>query len=297
MMDKRLDVKKLKPFIKEVFSKRDVNDATVRELAKKYQVTDSILSAGGFFMRSSERTLRTDAFIAHYLNARESLGQIIPNMPFDHPYLTGMALKGVEATQFLYHNVNRPAVSRSTMGKVFTRFQPFMWNSIRFRRDIFKQAKIYGFNDRKSMDRLKRLAMMDLTTFALAQVFVGSLFDSILPPPMSYIQDTADWIFGDEKERERAFFSAYPSPILAPLQVATAPINRYWMPLMTAMINGEWERWASYYTWTMFPFGRLARSTIMTLDRPEMTAEFMFGIPVHKLGSMIRESKKDEESI
>ena len=297
MMDKRLDVKKLKPFIKEVFSKRDVNDATVRELAKKYQVTDSILSAGGFFMRSSERTLRTDAFIAHYLNARESLGQIIPNMPFDHPYLTGMALKGVEATQFLYHNVNRPAVSRSTMGKVFTRFQPFMWNSIRFRRDIFKQAKIYGFNDKKSMDRLKRLAMMDLTTFALAQVFVGSLFDSILPPPMSYIQDTADWIFGDEKERERAFFSAYPSPILAPLQVATAPINRYWMPLMTAMINGEWERWASYYTWTMFPFGRLARSTIMTLDRPEMTAEFMFGIPVHKLGSMIRESKKDEESI
>jgi hypothetical protein len=297
MMDKRLDVKKLKPFIKEVFSKRDVNDATIRELAKKYQVTDSILSAGGFFMRSSERTLRTDAFIAHYLNARESLGQIIPNMPFDHPYLTGMALKGVEATQFLYHNVNRPAVSRSTMGKVFTRFQPFMWNSIRFRRDVYKQAKIYGFNDTKSMDRLKRLAMMDLTTFALAQVFVGSLFDSILPPPMSYIQDTADWIFGDKTERERAFFSAYPSPILAPLQVATAPINRYWMPLMTAMINGEWERWASYYTWTMFPFGRLARSTIMTLDRPEMTAEFMFGIPVHKLGSMIRESKKDEESI
>ena len=288
MMDKRLDIKKLKPFFKEVFSKRDITDATVMDLAKKYQVTDSILSAGGWFMRASERTLRTDAFIAHYLNAREALGQIIPNMPFDHPYLTGMALKGVEATQFLYHNVNRPAVARSTMGKVFTRFQPFMWNSIRFRRDIYKQAKIYGFNDKKSIDRLKRLAIMDLSTFALAQVFVGSLFDSILPPPLSYVQDTADWLFGDKKARERAFFSAYPSPILAPLQVATAPIHRYWMPLMTALINGEWERWANYYTWTMLPFGRLARSTIMTLERPEMTAEFMFGIPVHKFGTMIR---------
>ena len=288
MMDKRLDAKKLKPFFKEVFSKRDITDATVMDLAKKYQVTDSILSAGGWFMRASERTLRTDAFIAHYLNAREALGQIIPNMPFDHPYLTGMALKGVEATQFLYHNVNRPAVSRSTMGKVFTRFQPFMWNSIRFRRDIYKQAKMYGFNDKKSMDRLKRLTIMDLSTFALANVFVGSLFDSILPPPLSYVQDTADWLFGDKVERERAFFSAYPHPILAPLQVATAPIHRYWMPLMTALINGEWERWANYYTWSMMPFGRLARSTIMTLERPEMTAEFMFGIPVHKLGNMIR---------
>jgi hypothetical protein len=299
MMDRRIDSKKLMPFIKEVFSrpeKGDPNRPTIRELAEKYQVTDSFLSLGGSFMRASERTLRSDAFISHYLNAREQLSQIIPNMPFDHPYLTGMALKGVEATQFLYHNVNRPGVSRSAMGKILTRFQPFMWNSIRFRRDIFKQAKRYGFTDTASMERVKRLAMFDLTTMALANIFVGSIFDSILPPPLSYMQDTADWIFGDKKARERAFFSAYPSSILAPLQVATAPVHRFWMPMMTAMINGEWDRWATYYVHTLYPFGRLARSSAMTLTRPEMLGEFMFGIPIHKMGAMIRKMGEEDES-
>ena len=299
MMDRRIDSKKLMPFIKEVLNrpeKGEPNRPTIKQLADKYQVTDSFLSLGGQFMRASERTLRSDAFISHYLNARQQLSQVIPNMAFDHPYLTGMALKGVEATQFLYHNVNRPGVSRSAMGKVFTRFQPFMWNSIRFRRDVFKQAKRYGFADKASMERVKRLAMFDLTTMALANIFVGSIFDSILPPPLSYMQDTADWLFGDEKARERAFFSAYPSPILAPLQVATAPVNRFWMPMMTAMINGEWDRWATYYVHTLYPFGRLARSSAMTLTRPEMIGEFMFGIPIHKMGAMIRKMGEEDES-
>ena len=295
MMDTRIDSKKLIPFFKEVI-KRDPSDTSIKELMKKYQVTDSFLSLGGSFMRKSERTLRSDAFISQYLNARESLMKIIPDMPFDHPYLTAMALKGVEATQFLYHNVNRPGVSRSSMGKVFTRFQPFMWNSIRFRRDTYKTAKRYGFSDKKSMDRLTRLATFDLATMALAQIFVGSIFDSILPPPLSYMQDTADWLFGDAEARERAFFSAYPSPIMAPLQAVTAPINRYWMPLMSAMINGEWDRWAQYYVHTLYPFGRLARSTAMSLEKPEMLPEFMFGIPIHKIGSMIRKKDKKEEN-
>ena len=294
MMNRNIDSKKLMPFIKEVIA-RDPSDVAIKDLMKKYQVTDSFLSLGGSFMRKSERTLRSDAFISQYLNSREVLSRIIPDMPFDHPYLTAMALKGVEATQFLYHNVNRPSVSRSSMGKVFTRFQPFMWNSIRFRRDIYKQAKRYGFRDKQSMDRLKRLATFDLATMALAQIFVGSIFDSILPPPMSYMQDTADWLFGDQEARERAFFSAYPSPIMAPLQAVTAPVNRYWMPLMSATINGEWDRWAQYYVHTLYPFGRLARSTVMTLEKPEMFAEFMFGIPIHKIGSMIRKKNEEED--
>ena len=292
MQDRRLDAKKLKPFIKEVFSKERVNDATIKDLMNKYQVTDSIMSAGGYFMRTSERALRTDAFLAHYLNAREYLSRIIPNMPFDHPYLTGMALKGVEATQFLYHNLNRPSISRSAMGKVMTRFQPFVWNSLRFRRDIYKQQKMYNFADKTMNDRAKRLMTLDLMTMALANVFVGSIFDSILPPPMNYLQDTAEWLFGDERSSERAFFSSYPSTALAPLQVVTAPVHRYWLPLMTATINGEWDRWVDYYIHTLYPFGRLARSTIMTLDKPEMVAEFMFGIPLHKFGRMMREDNE-----
>ena len=61
---------------------------------------------------------------------------------------------------------------------------------------------------------------------------------------------------------------------------------------MTATINGEWDRWVDYYIHTLYPFGRLARSTIMTLDKPEMVAEFMFGIPLHKFGRMMREDNE-----
>ena len=295
MMDRRVDSKTMVPFIKEVFARERAGDKVpIKDLMKKYNVVDSFVNLGGQFMRSSERTLRTDAFLAHYLHARETLGNIMPNMPFDHPYLTGMALKGIEATQFLYHNVNRPAISRSSMGKIMTRFQPFMWNSIRFRREIFKQAKIHGFKDQASLNRLKRLGTLDLMTMALAQVFVGSIFDSILPPPMSYIQDTADWLFGDEQARERAFFSSYPFNFMAPLQTVTAPVHRLYIPAITAMINGEWDRYLDFYFKTLLPFGRLQRNLAMTFERPEMFPEFMLGIPVHRLGDKIRKNMEDE---
>jgi hypothetical protein len=151
--------------------------------------------------------------------------------------------------------------------------------------------------DAKSMDRLRRAITLDLTVMGLANIFVASVFDSILPPPLSYLQDTSDWLFGDPEERENAFFSSYPHPALAPLQVVTAPVHRLWMPAMTAMINGDYDRLTNYYIHTMYPFGRLARSLYKTYDAPEMFAENMLGIPVHKLGSKLRKSRKknDEE--
>ena len=63
---------------------------------------------------------------------------------------------------------------------------------------------------------------------------------------------------------------------------------------MTATINGEWDRFLSYYIHTLYPFGRLARSTAMTLERPEMFGEFMLGIPIHRIGADIRKSLKEE---
>ena len=297
-MDKRFSSKELMPFIKEVVRKiqKDPNmpDKTLREIAKKHKVVDKAVQAGGLFMRNSERKLRSDAFLAHYLNARETLSQIIPNLKFDNPYLIQMAMKGVEATQFLYHNVNRPEALSSSLGKILTRFQPFAWNSIRFRKHTFKTAARYGFNDAQTTNRLKRMMTQDLTAFALANVFVSSVFDSTLPPPMSWIQDTSEWLFGDEEERERAFFSSYPHPALAPLQVITGPIHRTYLPVLTALINNDWDSYTSYYIHSLFPFGRVARSIYKTMDRPEMVAEFMFGIPLHKIGQMTRE---DEEEI
>ena len=293
MLDKSFDTSKTFDFLGEAFRKINkdpyLRDKSLREIEKKHGVFGSIVETGGYFMRTSERHLRSRAFLAHYLHARENLGMIIPDLAFDNPYLIKMALKGVESSQFLYHNVSRPLFASSSMGKVLTRFQPFAWNSIRFRRKTYQLAKRYGYKDQRSMDRLQRMLTQDLLLMGLSNIFVSSLFDSILPPPLSYLQDTADWLYGDERERERAFFSAYPHPALAPLQVITAPIHRVYLPAITAMINDDWSKYTDYYLWTLAPFGRVAKSVAMTYERPEMFPEFMFGIPIHALGKKIRE--------
>jgi hypothetical protein len=272
-----------------------MTDTKLKEIAKKHRVWDSIVASGGYFMRTSESKLRADAFMAHYLHAREIYRQIIPDLEFNNPYLLRQALKGVEATQFLYHNVNRPSFSRSALGKILTRFQPFAWNSVKFRRNIYKMAKRYGMTDKQSVDRLKRFVTQDLMVASLANIFVASIFDSTLPPPLSWAQSSADLLFGDPEEREKAFFSSYPHPAMAPLQAVTAPIHRYYLPVITGLINGDWDKYSQYYIHTMYPGGRLARSLYKTYQSPEMFPEFMFGIPVHKLGANMRKRRKENE--
>jgi len=297
-MDKSLSVTRMRPFIKEMSKKlftKEMTDTKLKEIAKKHRVWDSIVASGGYFMRTSESKLRADAFMAHYLHAREIYRQIIPDLQFNNPYLLRQALKGVEATQFLYHNVNRPSFSRSALGKMMTRFQPFAWNSVKFRRNIYKMAKRYGMTDKQSVDRLKRFVTQDLMVASLANIFVASIFDSTLPPPLSWAQSSADLLFGDPEERERAFFSSYPHPAMAPLQAVTAPIHRYYLPVITGLINGDWDKYSSYYIHTMYPGGRLARSLYKTYQAPEMFPEFMFGIPVHKLGANMRKRRKESE--
>jgi len=297
-MDKSLSVTRMRPFIKEMSKKlftKEMTDTKLKEIAKKHRVWDSIVASGGYFMRTSESKLRADAFMAHYLHAREIYRQIIPDLEFNNPYLLRQALKGVEATQFLYHNVNRPSFSRSALGKMMTRFQPFAWNSVKFRRNIYKMAKRYGMTDKQSVDRLKRFVTQDLMVASLANIFVASIFDSTLPPPLSWAQSSADLLFGDPEEREKAFFSSYPHPAMAPLQAVTAPIHRYYLPVITGLINGDWDKYSSYYIHTMYPGGRLARSLYKTMQSPEMFPEFMFGIPVHKLGANMRKRRKENE--
>ena len=64
-------------------------------------------------------------------------------------------------------------------------------------------------------------------SLALANIFIASIFEYALSPPMNWMQDMAGLVFGDSKERERAFFSQWPHPALAPLQIVTPPAARY----------------------------------------------------------------------
>ena len=104
----------------------------------------------------------------------------------------------------------------------------------------------------------------DLMTMALGGAFMYSLFDTALPPPYDWIQESSEWLFGDKAARKKAFFGQYPYPI-APLNVITPPAARLLMNPLTTMINGDWERFMDYHIHTMYPFGRVVRNVDKTI--------------------------------
>jgi hypothetical protein len=269
-----------------------VKDARLREIGSKYGITDSIMDKLSWFMRAPERTLRRDAFVSHYLQARQRLGNA--DMPLDHPILIEMAKKGVQATQFLYSAPYRPAFARTGLGKVYTRFQLWAWNSVRFRKDIINKAHLHGFMEgTPEFESFKRLAITDMFILGMSNIFAYSLFESALPAPYSWLQDTSEWLFGDQKERDRAFFGAWPSEV-APLHMITPPILSLAPPAFKAMLSDDWSKVGGYYIWTMFPAGRMMRDVKKTIENPSRGVEHATGVPYLQFG---REAKKyrDEE--
>jgi len=286
----------LNEFVNELKKDYSMSDQSLVDLAKNHGINKAFVDGGAWFMRKSERSLRRDSFLAHYLNNYEILSDIIPNIKFDNPYLLRMATEGVRATQFLYHSSARPAFSRTTTGKILTRFMPFAWNSVRFRRLAYQRAATYNFDlNTIPGKRFQRILTLDAFTFALANIFVSSIFDSAMPPPMSYMQDTADWLFGDEKQRERAFFNQWPHPALAPLSTVTGPSLRFVLGPTKALINNDWEPFLNYQLWTWAPFGRFGRSLYRTAEVPEMWVEEMTGIPIHRASQMLKKARKEKE--
>ena len=271
-----------------------VKDTTLREVAKKYKITEGMYDKAAWFMREPERLLRRQAFVAHYLHARELYGHA--GMKLDHPMLINIAKRGVKATQFLYSAPYRPAFSRTALGKVMTRFQTWAWNAVRFRREVIQEARRYGYREgTQEFDRFKRLMLTDMFVFSLANVFAYSLFEAALPAPWAWLQDTADWIFGDDAERDRAFFGQWPKG-LAPLQMVTPPIARLPVASIKAITDDDWSRISGYYIWTMFPFGRIARDLKGIAENPMMTVEKMTGIPYVQFSRQVKKHrKKDEE--
>jgi hypothetical protein len=256
---------------------------TVRELGKEHGVIDALVDKGAAFMQRSEIWLRRNAFLAHYLNAYEALRPVSEELPWDSPVLIHFGKKGVEATQFMYHAAFRTNYSNTALGKVMTRFQPFAWNSLRFRRHIYQSAKMYGFRPgTKAFQKYQRTMTTDMMALALGMMFMGSIFDYAMPPPMSWMVDTSQWLFGDERDRERAFFSQWPTTALAPLQPVTAPITRFPLNILATIIDGNFDKFSSFYVHTWYPFGRLIRDVGRTIYNPSMIVENMTGLPLHR---------------
>jgi hypothetical protein len=208
-------------------------------------------------------------------------------------------MKGIEATQFLYSAPNRPAFMRTSLGKVLGRFKTFAYNSVRTRKELYKQAKLYGFKEgTDSFNKFKDLFIIDMFTMALGSMFAYSLFDTALPPPYDWLQETSQWLFGDKQERDRAFFGQYPYPI-APLQIITPPVARIPMSVFSSALNNDWERFMDYHIHTMYPFGRVVRQIDQTFDEPYGTTfgrgmQQFFRLPTDKLAKRYNKSQLEE---
>jgi hypothetical protein len=267
-------------------------------LSKKHgkEIWEKAVNWAGKFMTIPEKKLRTDAFMAHYIHAWEKFGGAIKD--YDHPFLIEMAKKGVKATQFLYNAPNRPAFARTALGKVFSRFQLYAWNSVKFRNEVRRQLRIAGYQPgTDAYERFQRTLIIDTFCLALANAYQYSMFNQNLPQPYGWLQDTAEWVFGDEAERDRAFYGAWPTEV-APLQAVTPPILRMTGPTVKAMLTDDWSKMSSYYIWSMFPFGRIARDVAgpgNLLEVPSRAWEKLFGIPMQEIQRAATKAKKERE--
>ena len=278
---------------KKISKDPEMDDKSLISLAEEHGLTKSIFDKAAWFMRRPERTLRRDAFMAHYLQAREKFGVAIRQ--FDHPYLIQMAKRGVKATQFLYSAPHRPMFAATSLGKVWTRFQLWSWNAVAFRNQVIRDASRFGWREGTAeFERFQRLATADLFMLSLASVFMYSLFESALPAPWNWFQDIAELMFGDDKGRERAFFGAYPYP-LQPLQMVTPPALRMLPPLFKGIVTDDYAKLSNYYIYTMFPFGRMFKDVFGpggVLENPMYGVEKISGLPYVQFA---RQSKKEKE--
>jgi hypothetical protein len=274
--------------LKAMKSKKGNRDENVSDVLRRYEIGQKMLKAGGFLMQQSERVNRLNAFIAHSMQAVTKFGAAGKYLTINDPFIFHMGEKGIEISQFLYQNAFRPAFMRTSMGKVLGRFKLFAFNSIHVRKEFYKQAKFYNFKEgTQAYDRFKDTFALDMLMFALGSAFMFSVFDTTLPPPYDWIQATADWAYGDKRERDMAFFG---SPV-GPLNILKPPVMR--IPgAFAELINGDWHDFTGYTMYTLFPFGRGIRQVKQFAESPERAPEIFLRLPYNKLRSRLERAKK-----
>jgi len=279
--------------VAEIKRNPKLSDIDLFHIADKHGVDRAFFDTGAWFMRKTERYLRNQSFLAHYSKAREALGANSFTFEDDDPWLIKMANRGVKTTQFLYNNASRPAFGRTSLGKVFTRFQMWAWNSGKMRLEVYNKAKEVGYaQGSPEFERLRRLMISDLFTFALAGLFPSTIFGSNMAPPWSFLQDASSFFFGNDEDKDRAFFGSLPYPLNI-VQPVSPPITRLLYPTFQAAVSGNWDRFFDYHVWTWFPYGRMANSVRKTMQDPSMAVEQFTGLPLHRLASDVKRKDQD----
>ena len=175
----------------------------------------------------------------------------------------------------------------------------YAWNSLALRGDVMRRLEVAGYDpNSKEGKEAGRFLIGDMFMLSLANMFAYSLFESNLPQPYGWYQDTADWVFGNEQERDRAFFGAYPS-FLAPLQAITPPALRLVGPIIKGFLEDDFSRMANYHIHTLYPFGRIGRDLYGqggVLEAPIRAVDKFSGIPMMQIQREAKAIKKAKES-
>lgn len=293
---------KLRNFGREIREKMakdpEMDDSTIERIGKSEfglwarasteQWWNKLTDAGGWFMRKSERKLRADSWLAHYLKARDTLwmnGQTFRN---DHPWLIDMANRGVEASQFLYNQAERPAFARTNWGRVFSRFQLWSWNSIRFRKNVLQEASRRGFQPgTESFNRFRRMMTADMFIMGLGSILPWSMFGATIPPPYDQFKSLATFFFGDsEEDREQAFYGkdyGIFNVIGKPSQIVQPPAARPLDSMFRMMVSNDPQKVAGEFISNSIPFGRLGVDMAQSVQAPAVAFERMIGLPTTTL--------------
>jgi hypothetical protein len=109
------------------------------------------------------------------------------------------------------------------------------------------------------------------------------------------MQDLASYFFGDDREKDRAFYGTLSYPLNI-TKLGMPPAVRLLDPVFVAMTGGDWDKFTWHTVWTYFPFGRLAKGLTRTIENPTMVAENMFGIPLHDVQTRLRKEDRVPES-
>lgn len=270
----------------------DAPDGEIRDLVKLYGINESVYEMAGWVMRKSERMLRINSGLAAYLNVRWSM-EPMAVLEWDNPYLLDVMKRSIAASQYLYGAETRPVWASTNVGKIFSRFKLWAWSSVKFRRQVFEEARNAGYAaGTTEFERLQRMMMADLFMMGLATLLPYTILDYGLPAPLSYFQNLQDWLMGDEKQKERAFFisnTGLPQAV-APLNelmpvIARWPKGVYDIPGTFAVIwGGDLNKLGEYTTYSLFPFGRISKDLARSIDNPSFAVDALVGFPSKRLG-------------
>ena len=175
---------------------------------------------------------------------------------------------------------------------MYSRFQIFGFNSIRYRKNVLKLALDDGMKPyTESFKKFQRLVTADSFMLVMAALLPFSIFDTVTPPPLNYVNGFTSFLFGNDDEKKKAFFGVLPYPmnVLQPI----IPVGSRPLTALIALGMGNTDTFNNMAI-TMFPFGRLGKSLVRMSADPSVTVEEMTGFPLKKISMIVKKSIKDD---